>query len=72
MERRTLRPRTVPAIAGRSPTYIVRQLWEFQHGNRSAGAGALMQQTDDDDQGNKPRERASKTAWVRELTASFL
>ncbi|QAU50023.1 cytochrome C [Bradyrhizobium guangzhouense] len=35
----------VPAIAGRSPTYIVRQLWEFQHGNRSGGAGALMQQT---------------------------
>jgi cytochrome c553 len=35
----------VPAISGRSPTYIVRQLWEFQHGNRSAGAGALMQQT---------------------------
>ncbi|WP_298884852.1 c-type cytochrome [uncultured Bradyrhizobium sp.] len=35
----------VPPIAGRSPTYIVRQLWEFQHGHRSGGASALMQQT---------------------------
>lgn len=32
----------VPPIAGRSPTYIVRQLWEFQHGHRSGGAAVLM------------------------------
>jgi cytochrome c553 len=37
----------VPAIAGRSPTYIVRQLYEFQHGGRSGGASALMKQTVD-------------------------
>jgi cytochrome c553 len=28
----------IPGIAGRSPTYLVRQLYEFQHGIR-AGAG---------------------------------
>ena len=37
----------VPAIAGRSPTYIVRQLYEFQRGSRSGGASALMKQTVD-------------------------
>ncbi len=37
----------VPAIAGRSPTYIMRQLYEFQHGSRSGGASALMKQTVD-------------------------
>jgi cytochrome c553 len=36
---------TVTAIAGRSPTYIVRQLYEFQHGNRSGAASALMKPT---------------------------
>jgi len=34
----------IPQIAGRSPTYIVRQLYEFKTGGRSAGAGALMKQ----------------------------
>ena len=34
----------IPRIAGRSPTYIVRQLYEFKTGGRSAGAGALMKQ----------------------------
>jgi cytochrome c553 len=34
-----------PPIAGRSPTYIVRQLYEFQHGGRAGGASALMKQT---------------------------
>ncbi|MHC2434976.1 c-type cytochrome [Bradyrhizobium sp. USDA 4451] len=34
----------VPAIAGRSPTYIVRQLYEFQHGGRSGAASAPMKQ----------------------------
>lgn len=34
----------IPGIAGRSPTYIVRQLYEFKTGGRSAVAGALMKQ----------------------------
>jgi cytochrome c553 len=34
----------IPAIAGRSPTYIVRQLYEFQHGGRAGSASALMKQ----------------------------
>ena len=34
----------IPGIAGRSPTYIVRQLYEFKTGGRSAGASALMRQ----------------------------
>jgi len=34
----------IPRIAGRSPTYIVRQLYEFNTGGRSAGASALMKQ----------------------------
>jgi len=36
---------TVPPIAGRSPTYIMRQLYEFQHGSRSGAASAPMKQT---------------------------
>ena len=36
---------TVPPIAGRSPTYIMRQLYEFQHGSRSGAASALMKPT---------------------------
>lgn len=32
----------VPGIAGRSPTYIVRQLYEFQHGFRAGSWSALM------------------------------
>lgn len=35
----------IPPIAGRSPTYIVRQLYEFQHGGRAGIASALMKQT---------------------------
>jgi cytochrome c553 len=31
-----------PPIAGRSPSYIVRQLYEFQHGGRTGGSSALM------------------------------
>ena len=34
----------IPGIAGRSPTYIVRQLYEFKTGGRSEGASALMKQ----------------------------
>ena len=34
----------IPRIAGRSPSYIVRQLYEFKTGGRSAGASALMKQ----------------------------
>jgi cytochrome c553 len=36
---------SVPPIAGRSPTYIVRQLHEFLHGGRTGGASDLMKQT---------------------------
>jgi cytochrome c553 len=32
----------IPAIAGRSPTYIVRQLFEFKHGTRAGPSSALM------------------------------
>ena len=32
----------VPGIAGRSPTYIVRQLYEFQHGIRAGAWSPLM------------------------------
>lgn len=35
----------IPPIAGRSPTYIMRQLYEFKHGGRAGSASALMQQT---------------------------
>jgi cytochrome c553 len=35
----------IPPIAGRSPTYIVRQLYEFQHSGRTGSASALMKQT---------------------------
>lgn len=35
----------IPSIAGRSPTYIVRQLYEFQNGGRVASASALMKPT---------------------------
>ena len=35
---------SIPRIAGRSPTYIVRQLYEFSTGGRSAGTSALMKQ----------------------------
>jgi cytochrome c553 len=31
----------VPSIAGRSPSYVVRQMWDIQHGAR-AGAGAQL------------------------------
>jgi len=34
----------IPRIAGSSPTYIIRQLYEFQHGGRTGGASALMKQ----------------------------
>jgi cytochrome c553 len=35
----------IPAIAGRSPTYIMRQLYEFQHGGRSGEASVPMKET---------------------------
>ena len=34
----------VPAIAGRHPNYIVRQLWNMQNGERIGTSAALMQQ----------------------------
>jgi cytochrome c553 len=34
----------VPSIAGRSPSYIVRQLYDIQSGNRSGAATQLMKQ----------------------------
>ena len=35
----------VPGIAGRSPTYLVRQLYDFKHGARAGTAGAQMKPT---------------------------
>jgi cytochrome c553 len=35
----------VPGIAGRSPTYLVRQLYEFKHGVRAGVQSALMKPT---------------------------
>jgi cytochrome c553 len=32
----------IPSIAGRSPSYVVRQLYDFQQGNRAGDAGAAM------------------------------
>lgn len=34
-----------PAIAGRSPSYLVRQLYDFQHGARNGAGSALMKPT---------------------------
>ena len=33
----------IPGIAGRSPSYLVRQLYDFQQGNRAGDAGEMMQ-----------------------------
>jgi len=35
----------VPGIAGRSPTYLFRQLYDFKHGARAGTAGAQMKPT---------------------------
>ena len=35
----------IPGIAGRSPTYIVRQLYDFKHGARAGASSALMKAT---------------------------
>jgi cytochrome c553 len=35
----------IPGIAGRSPTYIVRQLFDFKHGARAGASSALMKPT---------------------------
>ena len=32
----------IPGLAGRSPSYIVRQLWDFQHGVRTGPWSPLM------------------------------
>lgn len=37
----------VPAIAGRHPNYIVRQLWNMQNGERTGTSAALMKQVVD-------------------------
>ena len=34
----------MPAIAGRHPNYIVRQLWNMQNGDRVGMSAALMKQ----------------------------
>jgi len=34
----------VPPIAGRSPSYIVRQIWDIQQGTRNGAAVQLMKQ----------------------------
>lgn len=35
----------IPGIAGRSPTYLIRQLYDFQHGVRAGLGSALMKPT---------------------------
>ena len=35
----------IPGIAGRSPTYLVRQLYDFKHGARAGSGSALMMPT---------------------------
>jgi cytochrome c553 len=35
----------IPGIAGRSPTYLVRQLYDFKHGARAGTGAALMKPT---------------------------
>ncbi len=35
----------IPGIAGRSPSYVVRQLYDFQHGVRAGISSALMKPT---------------------------
>jgi cytochrome c553 len=37
----------IPAIAGRSPSYLVRQLYDFKHGGRTGPGSAQMKQTVD-------------------------
>ena len=37
----------IPGIAGRSPSYIVRQLYDFKHGTRAGTGSALMKPTVD-------------------------
>jgi cytochrome c553 len=39
---------SIPSIAGRSPSYIVRQLYDFQQGKRAGAAGELMKLSHDD------------------------
>jgi cytochrome c553 len=34
---------TAPALAGRSPSYLARQLYDFQNGTRHGEMGAVMQ-----------------------------
>jgi cytochrome c553 len=38
---------TIPSIAGRSPSYIVRQLYDFQQGTRAGAMAVLMKPTVD-------------------------
>lgn len=35
----------IPPLAGRSPTYLVRQLYDFKHGARASSGSVLMQPT---------------------------
>jgi cytochrome c553 len=35
----------IPPLAGRSPTYLVRQLYDFKHGARAGSGSVLMQPT---------------------------
>jgi cytochrome c553 len=36
---------TIPGIAGRSPSYVVRQLYDFKHGARAGATSAPMMPT---------------------------
>jgi len=34
----------VPPLAGRSPSYVILQLYDMQHGNRAGGNAAMITQ----------------------------
>ena len=36
---------SIPGIAGRSPSYLVRQLYDFNHGARAGSGSAFMKPT---------------------------
>lgn len=55
----------IPSIAGRSPTYIVRQLYEFQTGGRAASASALMKPVVEK---LSPNDMIALAAYVASLT----
>ena len=54
----------VPALAGRSPSYLARQLYDFQTGNRKGAWSPLMQEVV---AGLSPADIVDLTAWLASL-----